>query len=89
MRRFVGNDYRYLVPGSAVAGALLLLLADTFGRSVAAPIILPIGAITSFWGRPCSCFCCSKEERTMVKVKNITYAYSRTSGSVLDQVGFR
>lgn len=52
MRRFVGNDYRYLVPSSAMAGALLLILADTFGRSIAAPIILPIGALTAFLGAP-------------------------------------
>lgn len=52
MRRFVGNDYRYLIPGSAAAGALLLILADTFGRLVIAPVILPIGAITSFLGAP-------------------------------------
>jgi iron complex transport system permease protein len=52
MRRFVGNDYRYLVPCSAVAGALLLILADTFARLIIAPVILPIGAITSFLGAP-------------------------------------
>jgi iron complex transport system permease protein len=52
MRRFVGNDYRYLIPCSAVAGALLLILADTFGRLVIAPVILPIGAITSSLGAP-------------------------------------
>jgi iron complex transport system permease protein len=52
MRRFVGNDYRYLIPCSAVAGALLLILADTFGRMIIAPVILPIGAITSFLGAP-------------------------------------
>lgn len=52
MRRFVGSDYRYLVPGSAMAGALLLILADTFGRSIAAPVILPIGALTAFLGAP-------------------------------------
>ena len=52
MRRFVGNDYRYLVPCSAAAGALLLILADTFGRWVMAPVILPIGALTSFLGAP-------------------------------------
>ncbi len=52
MRRFVGNDYRYLIPCSAVAGALLLILADTFGRLIIAPVILPIGAITSFLGAP-------------------------------------
>lgn len=52
MRRFVGNDYRYLIPCSAAAGSLLLILADTFGRLVIAPVILPIGAITSFLGAP-------------------------------------
>ncbi|WP_027400549.1 FecCD family ABC transporter permease [Anaerovorax odorimutans] len=52
MRRFVGNDYRYLIPCSTVTGALLLILADTFGRLIIAPVILPIGAITSFLGAP-------------------------------------
>ena len=52
MRRFVGNDYRYLIPASAVTGALLLIAADTFARMVIAPVILPIGAITSLLGAP-------------------------------------
>lgn len=52
MRVFVGNDYRYLIPSSALCGALLLLLADTFGRMIVSPVILPIGAITSFLGAP-------------------------------------
>ena len=52
MRRFVGNDYRYLVPGSAIAGATLLILADLVSRTVMAPVILPIGALTSFLGAP-------------------------------------
>lgn len=43
---------RYLIPSSAVAGALLLILADTFARLIIMPIILPIGAITSFLGAP-------------------------------------
>lgn len=52
MRRFVGNDYRYLIPTSAVAGALLLIAADMFARLVMAPVVLPIGAITSLLGAP-------------------------------------
>ncbi len=52
MRRLVGNDYRYLLPSSALAGSLLLILADTFGRSIVAPVILPIGALTAFLGAP-------------------------------------
>lgn len=52
MRRFIGNDYRYLIPASAVTGSLILILADTFARLIIAPVILPIGAITSFLGAP-------------------------------------
>lgn len=52
IRKFVGNDYRYLIPGSAIAGALLLVLADIVSRTVMAPVILPIGALTSFLGAP-------------------------------------
>lgn len=52
MRRFVGNDYRYLIPCSAVAGSMLLILADTLARTIVAPVVLPIGAITSFLGAP-------------------------------------
>jgi iron complex transport system permease protein len=64
MRRFVGNDYRYLVPSSAVAGALLLILADTFGKWIIAPVILPIGAITSFLGAPMFLFLLFKGVKT-------------------------
>lgn len=52
MRNFIGNDYRYLLPASAIMGGLLLLLSDTFARTIISPIILPIGAITSFMGAP-------------------------------------
>lgn len=52
MRRYVGDDYRFLIPCSAVAGALVLLAADTFGRLIISPVILPVGAITSFLGAP-------------------------------------
>lgn len=52
MRKFVGDDYRFLIPCSAAAGALLLTAADTFGRLIVSPVILPVGAITSFLGAP-------------------------------------
>lgn len=52
MRIFVGNDHRYLIPGSALAGALLLLLADTAAKIIMPPVILPIGALMSFVGGP-------------------------------------
>ena len=52
IRRIIGNDYRYLLPASALMGALLLVVSDTAARLIVAPIILPIGAITSFLGAP-------------------------------------
>lgn len=52
MRFFVGNDHRFLIPGSAVCGALLLILADALAKLISPPIILPIGAIMSFIGGP-------------------------------------
>lgn len=52
VRKFVGTDYRYLLPASGLAGAMLLLFSDTAARMIAAPIVLPIGAITSVLGAP-------------------------------------
>lgn len=52
MRRTVGSDYRYLIPATVVMGALLLLAADTVARTIIAPVVLPVGAITSFLGAP-------------------------------------
>ena len=52
MRRFVGNDYRFLIPGSALCGAALLLLSDIACRVLVPPVVLPIGALTSFLGGP-------------------------------------
>lgn len=52
VRKVVGSDYRFLVPASALMGAILLLISDILSRMILAPQILPIGAITSFVGAP-------------------------------------
>lgn len=52
VRMAVGNNHVYLIPGSIIGGAALLLLGDLFARTVISPVILPIGAITSFLGGP-------------------------------------
>lgn len=52
LRRFTGADHRFLVPASALGGAVLLLLGDLAAKSVLSPVVLPIGAITSFLGAP-------------------------------------
>ena len=51
-RRIVGNNHVFLLPASAVIGGIILVLADLVGRMIISPIILPIGAITSFLGAP-------------------------------------
>ena len=51
-RKMVGNNHVFLIPASAIVGGIILVLADLIGRMVIAPIILPIGAITSFLGAP-------------------------------------
>lgn len=52
MRRFVGGDHRFLIPCTALCGASLLLLADVACRVLIPPVVLPIGALTSFLGAP-------------------------------------
>lgn len=52
VRLVAGNNHVYLIPGSILAGATLLLLGDLLSRTVVSPVILPIGAITSFLGGP-------------------------------------
>ena len=52
VRRFVGNDHRFLIPCSAIMGAVIILVADIASRMISAPAVLPIGALTSFLGAP-------------------------------------
>lgn len=52
MRLLLGADHRGLVPGSLLMGAILLLVADTFARTIVAPAEMPVGLITSFIGAP-------------------------------------
>ena len=51
-RLFIGSDLKYLIPASGFLGSILLLVADTIGRTVIAPVILPVGAITAIIGGP-------------------------------------
>lgn len=45
-------DHRFLIPASAIGGALLLCVADTTSRTLAAPAEIPVGIITSLVGAP-------------------------------------
>lgn len=51
VRRLIGNDHRYLLPGSMFMGALILLVSDCIGQNLM-DFTLPVGIITSFLGGP-------------------------------------
>ena len=52
VRLVLGNDQRVVLPASALGGGVLLLIADTLARVVAAPAQLPVGVITAMIGVP-------------------------------------
>ncbi|MCH4813806.1 FecCD family ABC transporter permease [Vreelandella neptunia] len=51
-RLLAGGDYRWLLPFSALGGAVLLTFADVAGRLVAHPSELDVGIVTAFIGAP-------------------------------------
>ncbi|WP_318152764.1 FecCD family ABC transporter permease [Microbacterium helvum] len=52
VRLLVGSDQRWLLPLSALGGAVLLTLSDTIGRVIGAPGEVEAGIITAFLGAP-------------------------------------
>ena len=52
VRLAIGSDNRLVVPLSAIAGAIFVVLADTIARTAIAPRELPVGAITALIGAP-------------------------------------
>lgn len=52
VRLVAGPNHRVLLPASALGGAILLLLADLFGRTIVAPVELPLGVVTALIGGP-------------------------------------
>jgi len=52
IRILVGPDHRLLLPASALGGAIFLIIADSLARTVAAPVEVPVGAVTALIGSP-------------------------------------
>ena len=52
VRAMVGTDYRFIIPMSAISGAVFMLLADTIGRTINAPYETPVAAIVAVIGLP-------------------------------------
>lgn len=52
LRLIIGADHNRLVPATAIGGALLMVLADTLARTLAAPAEIPVGILTAMVGAP-------------------------------------
>jgi iron complex transport system permease protein len=51
-RRLVGPKHQYLLPASALTGGLLMIVADTVGRSLLQPSEIPTGIVVAVIGAP-------------------------------------
>ena len=60
-RRLVGYDHKVLIPFTALLGALLILLADTLGRTLFSPMEIPASTIMAIIGGPFLIFLLRKE----------------------------
>ena len=52
IRRFFGSSHKYVIPMSALFGGTFMVICDLAARTVAAPIELPVGAVTAIIGAP-------------------------------------
>ncbi|UKS24457.1 iron ABC transporter permease [Paenibacillus sp. HWE-109] len=64
-RALVGVDYRWIIPCSAVLGALLMVLADIGARMINPPFETPIGALIALIGVPFFLYLARKERREL------------------------
>lgn len=60
-RLLIGSDYRYLLPASALLGAAVVTLSDTFARTAFAPTELPVGILMAVLGAPFFLFLLRRE----------------------------
>lgn len=52
VHKFMGTDYRCLIPFSVLTGSAILLLADIMSRFIIYPKEVPVGALTALIGGP-------------------------------------
>ncbi|WP_423808642.1 FecCD family ABC transporter permease [Pontibacillus yanchengensis] len=65
VRPIVGNDYRYIIPMSALFGSAFMLLADTIGRTINAPYETPVASVVAIIGLPFFLFIVNKGGKTI------------------------
>lgn len=64
-RYLVGVDYRWIIPASAVLGAILMVLADLGARMLNPPFETPIGVLTALVGVPFFLYLSRKQRRAI------------------------
>jgi iron complex transport system permease protein len=62
VRMIFGPDNRFLIPVSAITGAILLVFSDTIARTIISPVELPVGIITALLGAPFFCYLLKKRK---------------------------
>ena len=62
-RLLVGGNFRVLMPVTSLIGALLLVAADTVGRIIVSPVIVPVGIVVSFIGVPVFIYLIIREQK--------------------------
>lgn len=75
IRMTTGANHRWLIPCSALAGACLLLMADTLARTLVQPAEMPVGLLTSLLGGPYFMWLIlRKPEDHMISAQNLVYS---------------
>ena len=86
-RLLVGSDHKVLIPFSTLAGAFTFLLADTIGRTIAAPYEVSAAVIMSVVGGPFFILLLRRSknmETNAMEVKNLSFSYG--SNQILSDI---
>lgn len=67
VRLIIGVNNKYVLPASALLGALILTLADMIARTIVAPVELPIGVITALLGTPLFLYILIKDKKKLLQ----------------------
>jgi iron complex transport system permease protein len=66
VRMLGGYDNRFVLPASALMGALTLTVADLLARTLAAPSEIPIGVVTALLGTPLFLYILIRDKKKIV-----------------------
>ena len=68
IRLTLGSNHRVVIPASAILGGILLLVADSFSRTVIAPAELPVGIVTALIGGPFFIYLILREQKSRLAI---------------------